>query len=188
MADDRRLATNDAARVRALAHPLRLRLLEILDDREDATATECARVTGESVASCAFHLSSLAAHGFIEPAPRRGREKPWRSVARRRDLSVDPADPASPREVARLAGMIVEREAARFAAWTATADDESVEWMLASTVSRSSFWATSEELAQLSADVARLTDRFRGRSDDPELRPPGARQATFFGVVHPEER
>ncbi|KGM16298.1 ArsR family transcriptional regulator [Actinotalea fermentans] len=187
MDENRTVATNDRARVRAMAHPLRLRLLELLDER-DLTATECSRLTGESVASCAFHLSSLATHGFVEPAPRRGREKPWRSVARHRSLSVDPADPESAREVARLAGMVVEREAARFAAWTATVDDEPSEWLLASTVSTSSFWATSEELAALSAEVAHLTDRFRGRWQDPGERPPGARPATFFGVVNPDRR
>src|SRR5690606_35097379 len=81
---------SDPARIRALAHPTRLKLLEILGGVEDATATECAPLVGESVASCSFHLRMLAKYGYVEPAERRGREKPWRLVTRRRDLRPDP--------------------------------------------------------------------------------------------------
>ena len=75
---DTRTSTSDPERIRALAHPLRLALLEYLDDVGEATATQCAKHTGESVANCSFHLRLLARYGFIEPAEQRGRERPWR--------------------------------------------------------------------------------------------------------------
>ena len=43
-------AMRDPHAIRALSHPLRLRLSEVLGTRELATATECARATGQSVA------------------------------------------------------------------------------------------------------------------------------------------
>lgn len=85
-------AESDPARIRALAHPLRLRLLDLLDAEGDLTATQCAARTGESVASCSFHLHTLARHGYVEAAPPRGRERPWRSV-RERPSRYDPALP-----------------------------------------------------------------------------------------------
>src|SRR6478735_6747999 len=89
------LVTSDPERMRALAHPLRLRLLSLLDDEGEATATRCAEVTGESVASCSFHLRMLAKYGFVEPAERRGREKPWRAVGQGRTTRFDPDVPGS---------------------------------------------------------------------------------------------
>src|SRR5687767_497769 len=78
-ADGTRHSPSDPERMRALAHPLRLALLQYLDDVGEATATQCARHTGESVANCSFHLRLLARYGFVEPAEQRGRERPWRS-------------------------------------------------------------------------------------------------------------
>ena len=68
----------DPQRIRALTHPLRLELMDVLAEEGAATATRCAELTGESVASCSFHLRMLAKYGYIEPAERTGREKPWR--------------------------------------------------------------------------------------------------------------
>ena len=59
----------DARSMRALAHPLRLRLLEYLALRGPLTATQCAELVGESPASCSFHLRQLAKYGFVEAGP-----------------------------------------------------------------------------------------------------------------------
>lgn len=173
---------SDPARIRALAHPLRLRLLDLLDADGDLTATQCAALTGESVASCSFHLHTLARHGYVEAAPPRGRERPWRSV-RERPSRYDPERPGSLRAVAEVARLTVDKEADRLHRWLDAAPREADEWLLASGLHSSAFWATSDELRALSAELERLTDRFAGRSDDPDLRPPGARHARFFGVV-----
>lgn len=184
-ADPSPRAESDPARIRALAHPLRLRLLDLLDAEGDLTATECAARTGESVASCSFHLHTLARHGYAEAAPPRGRERPWRSV-RERPSRYDPGLPGSLRAVAEVARLTVDKEADRLHRWLDAAPREADEWLLASGLHSSSFWATSDELRELSAEVGRLTDRFAGRSDDPALRPPGARHARFFGAVSAE--
>ena len=178
---------SDPERIRALAHPVRLELLDLLREVEQATATECAARVGESVASCSFHLRMLEKYGFIERAERRGREKPWRA---RRDSALDArpdrAVPGSLPAVQELASLTVAREADRVTGFLARAADEPEEWLQAITISTASFWATSEELRELSGDVQRLVDRFAGRVTDPAKRPEGARHARLFATVNPD--
>src|SRR5688572_14129837 len=71
----------DPKEVRALAHPLRLRLLTELQARKAATATVLAEALGEPVNRVSFHLRLLAKYDFIEEAPelaRDGRDRWWR--------------------------------------------------------------------------------------------------------------
>ncbi|WP_424215240.1 helix-turn-helix domain-containing protein [Streptomyces sp. BI20] len=71
----------DADAVKALTHPLRIRLLGLLRQNGPATASELAVATGESSASTSYHLRVLARHGFVVEAEHRdARERRWRSV------------------------------------------------------------------------------------------------------------
>ncbi|HLS40670.1 MAG TPA: helix-turn-helix domain-containing protein [Ornithinicoccus sp.] len=177
----------DPERIRALAHPLRLELLDYLGDVPEATATECAERTGESVASCSFHLRMLEKYGFIERAEPRGREKPWRVVSNRIDARPDPDVPGSLTAVREQASVNVAGAAERINRFLARADEEPPEWVRAVTITRSSFWATAEEMAQLSRDLQEIAhERFGGRSADASLRPQGARFARLFAAVYPE--
>ena len=182
----RQVVTSDPARIRALTHPLRLQLLDLLDDHGPSTATQCAALTGESVASCSFHLRTLARHGFIEPAERTGREKPWQVVGHGRRTLWDQEAPGSLRAVTELARITLDREAARTADWLDRASALPPEWLDASTMTVSTFWATADEMAQLTSEIEALTARFAGRSDDPTLRPEGARSAHFWAVAYGE--
>ena len=181
---DEAVTTSDPERIRALAHPLRLAILDLLDDEGQATATRCAEVTGESVASCSFHLRMLAKYGFVEPAERVGREKPWKPVGTGRTSRYDPEQPESLRAAGELARIVVDQEAGRVAHWFDSAPRQPHEWLLASVMTKSSFWATPEELTELSRELQAITDRFEGRWTHPELRPEGSRPARFFGVVN----
>src|SRR5918999_5562037 len=70
----------DPKALRALAHPVRLRVRELLREEGPMTATEVAERIGESPANCSFHLRTLAKYGFIEEAERgKGRNRPWRA-------------------------------------------------------------------------------------------------------------
>lgn len=80
---ERFLDVTDPTALRALAHPLRLRLLDLVREHRPVTGAELAELTGESTASVSYHLSVLARHGFIEPDPLPGatrRHKPWRTT------------------------------------------------------------------------------------------------------------
>lgn len=84
--------------LRAIAHPVRMRLLQLVEQAGPATATELAEQVGESPANTSWHLRQLAKYGFIEPATSAsGRERPWRSVPR----PAAPDDSGSPPEAAR---------------------------------------------------------------------------------------
>src|SRR5437899_2278397 len=83
----------DPLTLRALAHPLRWHLLDLIASEGSATATQCSHVLGESVASCSYHLGVLAKYGYIELVPGHpGREKPWRVTSMRQDLSAEGLD------------------------------------------------------------------------------------------------
>ncbi|WP_333736880.1 ArsR/SmtB family transcription factor [Streptomyces sp. IBSBF 2806] len=74
----------DARSLRGLAHPLRMRLLDALRFGGPATASRLAEKLGESSGATSYHLRQLAAHGFIEDAPGRGkgRERWWKAAQR----------------------------------------------------------------------------------------------------------
>jgi DNA-binding transcriptional ArsR family regulator len=82
----------DVRALRALAHPLRSRLLGQLRLHGPATASRLGRAVGESSGSTSYHLRQLAAYGFVEEVEGQGtaRERWWR--ARHRLTSWQAAD------------------------------------------------------------------------------------------------
>jgi DNA-binding transcriptional ArsR family regulator len=71
----------DVRALRALAHPLRSRLLGLLRLHGPATASQLGRAVGESSGSTSYHLRQLAAYGFVEEVEGQGtaRERWWRA-------------------------------------------------------------------------------------------------------------
>jgi hypothetical protein len=170
-----------ALALRALAHPLRWKLIDLLGTEGSATATRCAQVLGESVASCAYHLGILAKYGYTELVPdQAGREKPWRLTSYRQDLSAK--------------GLGVEGELAERAATESFLDHEiertkerlrarrlePAEWREPSRLIGSSMWVTADEFALFSEQLLELAVRYADRLDHPGSRPPGARLARVF--------
>ncbi|WP_431771346.1 helix-turn-helix domain-containing protein [Streptomyces cucumeris] len=80
----------DATSLRGLAHPLRMRLYELLTLDGPATATLLARQLGENTGTVSWHLRHLAEHGFIEEDTARGtrRERWWRKAGPVNDLRI----------------------------------------------------------------------------------------------------
>src|SRR5437868_3242323 len=71
----------DAAALKALTHPLRIRLLGLLRMDGPATASELAVRTGATSASTSYHLRVLAKYAFVAEAEHRDRrERRWRAV------------------------------------------------------------------------------------------------------------
>jgi len=82
--------------MRALAHPMRVALLEALSREGSLTATQAGDLLGESPANCSFHLRTLAEHGFVEEAPGgSGRQRPWRRVGLRTSFRLDNEEAAA---------------------------------------------------------------------------------------------
>ncbi|MGH3742173.1 MAG: ArsR/SmtB family transcription factor [Micromonosporaceae bacterium] len=74
----------DVSSLKAVAHPLRIRLLAMLRFDGPATATELARALDESSGATSYHLRQLAKYGFIEEDPEQpnARDRRWRAVHR----------------------------------------------------------------------------------------------------------
>lgn len=72
----------DPKAMRAMAHPIRLRVLEILREEGPLTATELGERIGESPSNTSFHLRTLAKYGFVAEAEGgKGRSRPWRDAS-----------------------------------------------------------------------------------------------------------
>jgi DNA-binding transcriptional ArsR family regulator len=70
----------DPSALKALTHPLRVRLLATLREIGPATATELAKLLDTDTGSTSYHLRVLAGHGFVEDASgqrRHPRERRW---------------------------------------------------------------------------------------------------------------
>lgn len=74
--------TPDIAGLRALSHPVRLRILGLLRTEGPATATGLARRLDLNTGATSYHLRQLAQHGFIEEDAERGnaRDRWWRAA------------------------------------------------------------------------------------------------------------
>jgi DNA-binding transcriptional ArsR family regulator len=81
----------DVRALRALAHPLRSRLLAQLRLHGPATASQLGRTVGESSGSTSYHLRQLAAYGFVEEVEGQGtaRERWWRARHRQTSWRAD---------------------------------------------------------------------------------------------------
>ena len=80
MSTERRVKHLDGGALRALAHPLRVRIHASLREDGPATASVLAERLGESSGATSYHLRVLARHGFVEEETSRGtaRERWWR--------------------------------------------------------------------------------------------------------------
>lgn len=168
----------DAKALRALAHPLRWQLLQHFDLEPTMTATRCAEITGESVASCSYHLNTLARYGFVEPAAGGdGREKPWRLVASDRSWRAggEGLDDEGAMAAVALSDIAVDDLAGHLKAWFRRRSREDPRWVDAAGFSEGVAYVTPDELAELTAELRELVRRYDERAEDPAKRPAGAR-------------
>jgi DNA-binding transcriptional ArsR family regulator len=88
---DGSIDVTDPRTLKALAHPLRGKLLAALRNGGPSTASRLAEQLGESSGSTSYHLRQLAAYGFVEELPDEGngRDRWWR--ARHRSTHFDTA-------------------------------------------------------------------------------------------------
>ncbi|WP_447002866.1 ArsR/SmtB family transcription factor [Saccharothrix isguenensis] len=88
----RRVTDVDA--LKALAHPLRVSLLNHLVAVGPRTASECAEAVGSTASNCSWHLRQLAKAGFVERVEAGdGRERPWRATSVGYDIGGFDEDP-----------------------------------------------------------------------------------------------
>jgi DNA-binding transcriptional ArsR family regulator len=174
----------DPKAMRALAHPARMRLLELLRDHETLTATKAAQIMGETPANCAFHLRTLAKYGFVQEAGGgRGRERPWRNATRQVKISSAQPDPQAAIAAQALGEMFRELWFDRARRSWAVSLPEPWEQARTSAVGRSHL--TAGELKQVGDEVVAILARYLDRDENPELRPEGSRAVDIMFLGSP---
>lgn len=178
----------DPKALRALSHPFRWKLINLLTEQGPSTATQCSAKLGESVASCSYHLNMLAKYGFVAEVEGPGRQKPWRIVKRHQMISAEGLDDegALAAEAAEMA--YLDQEFERIREYARQHEHLSDEWRDHYGVVSSTSFMTREELREVQREIRALLDRFDARVENPELRPEGARAVRFFvsTTVSPE--
>jgi DNA-binding transcriptional ArsR family regulator len=167
---------SDARTIRALAHPVRLALLDALHLEGPLTATQAGEYIGESPTTCSFHLRQLAKYGFVEEAGGgKGRSRPWRRTSEGLRYSSDHDDPETELAAQALARLSRERELGRLQTWLETSQSYPREWRDAAAHGEFVMWMTPQELAELNDELVELLrPRFYDRRFDPQARPAGA--------------
>jgi hypothetical protein len=180
MAEERRNITDPKA-LRALAHPLRWKLIEFIGREGTATATQCAEETGESVANCSYHLNTLAKYNYVEVAEGgQGREKPWRLVSNSQSWSDALPDPEAALAAQAASTAFLDYSFAQIKDRTLAVNSEPEEWRDVLGLHNTSDYLTSAEVKEMHETVVALLNKYKSRRDKPELRPEGARFVSFF--------
>ncbi len=178
---------DDAHALKALAHPLRLDLLEAVSIHGPLTATAASELVGESPANCSWHLRQLAKYGFIEEVPdAHGRQRPWRRTGTGMEWDQSPEDPETQEASRALTTVYLNREMARIQ--EAMQRTQPAGWEERVIATESLSWLTADEMSQLGDEIGALLERFRGRVRDPGLRPAGSRPVRMLALAAPDDR
>jgi DNA-binding transcriptional ArsR family regulator len=180
-------------RLRGLVHPIRLRLLNLLEADGPATASQLGRRIGESSGTTSYHLRVLAELGFVEDDPDHGngRDRFWRTSYRRSGFSFrSPDDPGDAETISlatqymRLSVDIIHR---RMVSFVDSLPDRAEELpTLPWTLSEVSIELTHEQARALSAEVMAVLQRHLRVPGAPP-KGDGAERAVFQFQMLPDE-
>lgn len=182
------------AALKALAHPLRVRLLAALRESGGGTATDLARGLDTDTGSTSYHLRVLARHGFVEEAPRvdgsgrHPRERRWQAVHRVNtwdnvDLAATPEGREAGSLMRRRQAEVLVRDVLDFEQQQAGLDPS---WVAASGI--------GDLVVRLTPDSLNLLwERFYGHLEElvaGDAESPGARPVSVVvaGFPRPEQR
>lgn len=185
-AEESERTVSDARTMRALAHPVRLALLETLTQSGPLTATKAAELLDDSPGNMSWHLQTLAKYGFVEEAEGgRGRSRPWRVVSRKHRFDTALSDPETAAAGEALEATFHERNLQRLREWWVRRRSYSAKWRNAAFSSHGFTYLTASELQKLGEDIHHLLDQYRVRAHDPSARPRGAEPVHVVAYAHP---
>ncbi|MFG3531308.1 ArsR/SmtB family transcription factor [Streptomyces sp. NPDC047917] len=179
----------DPQAMRALAHPVRLAILDHLRRHGPATATQLAPGVGATPSVTSWHLRHLAGFGLVrdsEPGPDR-RQRRWEAVASgfRFETPQDPADEEG-RSAARVLSQEMFRRSADFPGrWAAEVEPGlDPQWLGQAGLADTRVVVSTEELAAIEDGIESLLAPYVTR--EPAERPAGARGVRLLRYVLPE--
>ncbi|MFJ2505227.1 ArsR/SmtB family transcription factor [Microbacterium sp. NPDC087592] len=187
MTNGTQVRTLDAGALKALAHPLRVKIFDLLAARGPQTASSLAALVGETSGSTSYHLRALAAHDLIREVEGRGtaRERWWERPKGRIDVP-GPDEMTSPAN--RAAAQIVNSEFFRLRHETLMAyvnrpqADVPEEWRDTGVIMTTHLDLTPEQAVslrdELEAIVEGAIERYRGQTG-PDVRRVSLRTELF---------
>jgi DNA-binding transcriptional ArsR family regulator len=176
----------DPRAMRAMAHPVRLALMEALNHHGQLTATEAAEHVGESPSNCSFHLRQLAKYGFVEEAEGgTGRQRPWRVVNVGLRMTDVHEDAETAMAAGALARVVHERWMARARAGMEQRRFLPDEWREVTGSDQMTLYVTPAEMKELNDELLATLFRYRDRIADPSKRPEGSRPIEHVAFYYP---
>ncbi|WP_432993532.1 ArsR/SmtB family transcription factor [Dactylosporangium sp. CA-233914] len=184
--NERRDLAGDAAAMRALAHPVRLAILELLGRDGPLTATQTSQRLAQSPGNMSWHLKVLARHGFVVEAPGgKGRRRPWALTALGHRFEPEPSSQDERLAADALLATVAKRSFSQLQAWLATRHTAPPAWKRAAMVSDWTLYLTAEETEELHNQVHAIFEAFTDRLREPAKRPPGAQPVKGMLTLHP---
>jgi predicted ArsR family transcriptional regulator len=181
--DERRLT--DPRIMRALAHPTRIELMELVAREGELTATAAAEALGLSPANCSFHLRQLAKYGFLEEgAHGPGRTRPWRIGSVRHHWEEVGPDAEATAAASALTSVVLERDLNRLRDWLARQPTADPRWRKAAFLSEALLYLTPDELESVGEAIVELVQPYVERVA-PERRPEGSAPVQVLAVGFP---
>jgi DNA-binding transcriptional ArsR family regulator len=179
----------DPQAMRALAHPVRLAILERLQRHGPATATQLAPDVGATPSVTSWHLRHLAGFGLVrdaEPGPDR-RQRRWEAVARgfRFEVPEEPDD-----EEGRSAARVLSREMFLRSGdlpnrWAAEVEPKlEPAWQRLAGLANTRVVVSADELAAIEDAIERILAPYVTR--DEAARPADGRGVRLLRYVLPE--
>lgn len=164
----------DAGALRALAHPLRVRLYDLLSQYGPQTASGLAGLTGESTGATSYHLRALAKHDLIREVAGRGtaRERWWeRPKGVVTLINPEMAATASGRAVMEAVhSETLTLRQQQLMSFVTHGWEEDEQWLDKSLISTASARLTVEQMAELAdrlqAVITETVDRYRDQTGD----------------------
>jgi DNA-binding transcriptional ArsR family regulator len=173
---------------KALANPVRQRILRELESLGEATSTMLADRLGITTGGTSYNLRVLAEHGFVEEVPNRGqgRERWWKlSRLSTRFPVLSQQSPELRAAIEKLNALWLTEDLETFVSFQIKRERMG-EWSDAMPYSRGSIRLGLDELADFFEDYLALLKRYQR---DPEDTPQGARTVLtrFIAFPDPEE-
>ena len=175
----------DARAMRALAHPLRVALLEAMRRDGEITATRAAELLDESPGNMSWHLQTLAKYGFVEETGAgRGRSRPWRLTSDSRSFETHMADPEVAAAGEALERTYIDRMYEQLREWWSRRLTYPAKWRRAAFMTDSVSYVTAAELTEMMHEVRAIYTRYADRTAK-ENRPAGALPVHLYAHGHP---
>jgi DNA-binding transcriptional ArsR family regulator len=175
----------DARAMRALAHPLRVALLEAMRRDGEITATRAAELLDESPGNMSWHLQTLAKYGFVEETGHgRGRSRPWRVTSNSRSFETGMTDPEVAAAGEALERTFIERTSGQLREWWTRRLTYPVKWRRAAFMTDSVSYLTASELAAIMDEVQAIYTRYSDRTAR-DKRPRDALPVHLYAHGHP---